>query len=350
VQEPVIPAKQRADCLRLGRDSGALRDEPALREMVQWLSPLVRRALRFHASVSIRRQLTLQLCTRGYWADGEVVEAKLRVFCGSFCISSSTAGAQKELTRPYQCMLACQLWLLPGSSDARDAGRVYRQAIDVEHVAQAFAPAIMRDISATDLAAAQTFVELLLLAPWNPALPPVASRAIIGSDSPASPLDEALAASSGSLEAADVVSIGPVDTDSDGAGSAGATGTGWQRPDAAGGTGFLFAGGGDETVRELPTRDSDTDDDTSRMTAAPESTAVESFKMSPPSTYAESPDSDDTATAAPKGPAWTTQVDQEDVLSSLEFANPTPMFRTAGADMILDDEIDDLEMEDLETL
>lgn len=52
------------------------------------------------------------------------------------------------------------------------------------------------------------------------------------------------------------------------------------------------------------------------------------------------------------GPAWTTQVDQEDVLSSLDFANPGPMFRNPGTDMILDDDqdFDDLEMEDLEDL
>ena len=71
--------------------------------------------------------------------------------------------------------------------------------------------------------------------------------------------------------------------------------------------------------------------------------------MSPPSSH-ESPESSDTTTAEPKGPAWTTQVDQEDVLSSLEFANTKPMFRTAGDDMIIHDEIDDLELEELETL
>ena len=43
-QAPLIPSNQRGDCLRLGRDCGAPRDEPALREIVLWLSPLVRRA------------------------------------------------------------------------------------------------------------------------------------------------------------------------------------------------------------------------------------------------------------------------------------------------------------------
>ena len=66
--------------------------------------------------------------------------------------------------------------------------------------------------------------------------------------------------------------------------------------------------------------------------------------MSPPSTH-ESPSGPDTTPAEPEGPAWTTQLDQEDVLSSLEFAKP-------ANHMIIDQvyEIDDLELEELETL
>ena len=116
------------------------------------------------------------------------------------------------------------------------------------------------------------------------------------------------------------------------------------------GTGSLFAEG--SGTRALPIRnsiDSDTDDDTSRVTA-PESTAVESFKMSPPSTHQSPSGSTTTTTAEPEGPAWTTQVDQEDVLSSLEFANAKPLFRAASNDLVIDEEIDDLELEELETL
>lgn len=42
-QDPLIPSKQRGDCLKLGRDSGAgaSPDDPELREIVVWLSPLV---------------------------------------------------------------------------------------------------------------------------------------------------------------------------------------------------------------------------------------------------------------------------------------------------------------------
>ena len=40
-QEPLIPPAQRPDCLKLGRDSGALENEGALQEIVQWLRPLV---------------------------------------------------------------------------------------------------------------------------------------------------------------------------------------------------------------------------------------------------------------------------------------------------------------------
>ena len=88
---------------------------------------------------------------------------------------------------------------------------------------------------------------------------------------------------------------------------------------------------------------------------APESTDVLSFKQSPPNPHDDSAEGSGAGeggggAAEVAGPAWTTQVDQEDVLSSLEFANPGPMFRNPGADMILDDDFDDLEMEDLEDL
>ena len=224
------------------------------------------------------------------------------------------------------------------------------------------APALIREPSAAEQASAQTFVELLLRAPWDPALP-MAAAVASRSDSPVSPTFPAspleAAQPSAPLPSADVVPMGGEDDDSGG----GYSSTGWTRPAAPGrGTGSLFSGGDDQPVR-APLRDlaDDTDDDTSRMTA-PESTDVLSFKQSPPSHYDEGSGADgggggapaaaagDAVAAVALGPAWTTQVDQEDVLSSLEFANPGPMFRQPGADMILDDDFDDLEMEDLETL
>lgn len=222
------------------------------------------------------------------------------------------------------------------------------QDVEVEWLAQAFVPAIIRDLPATDQQAAQTFVELLLLAPWNPALPPVMTTSTTpvagGNDSSNSTLNADL--SSPELPPADVVSIESEDSEANP--STGPTGIGWQPPRPAQGTGSLFAEG--SRAQALPITHSDTDDDTSRVTA-PESTAVESFKMSPPSTH-QSPDGLDTKPAELEGPAWTTQLDQEDVLSSLEFANTKPMFRTAGNDIIIDQvyEIDDLELEELETL
>lgn len=221
---------------------------------------------------------------------------------------------------------------------------VHNQDVEAEWLAQAFAPAIIRDLSATDQQAAQTFVELLLLAPWNPALPNMTTPPVAGgNDSSNSTLDAEL--SSPQLPPADVVSIESENPEANP--STGSTGTGWQRPRHGQGTGSLFAEG--SRTQALPITHSDTDDDDTSRVTAPESTAVESFKMSPPSTH-QSPGGPGTTPAEPEGPAWTTQVDQEDVLSSLEFANTKPVFRPAGNDMIIDDEIDDLELEELETL
>lgn len=215
----------------------------------------------------------------------------------------------------------------------------------MEWLARAFVPAIFRDLSAADQHAAEAFVELLLLTSWNPALPMITSSpAGSGNDSSNSTLDTEL---SSQLPPADVVSIDSADSDA--RSITGPTGTAGQRSATAPSTGSLFAEG--SGTRALPirdSRDSDTDDDTSRVTA-PESTAVESFKMSPPSTH-ESPNGSPTTPAEPEGPAWTTQVDQEDVLSSLEFANAKPLFRAASNDLVIDEEIDDLELEELETL
>ena len=91
-QEPLIPVTHRADCLKLGRDSDASRDETALSAIVQWMSPLVRRvaaasarAKPIHVSVLVGRWKDCRSRTMLFWS------IFLRFFADSRC-DLSTVG------------------------------------------------------------------------------------------------------------------------------------------------------------------------------------------------------------------------------------------------------------------
>ena len=201
-------------------------------------------------------------------------------------------------------------------------------------LARAFAPAVIRSpagATAAEPGAAQTFVELLLQSSWDPSLPPLAPSP----DQGPTPVEQ---------RAPSPTDVVPMEESIDG---------GVQGGDTVGGWNLSVSGPARRRV------DADTDDDASRMTA-PDSTAVESFAAV--ESFKHSPgDSDDgsgigggggerdndeggSAGAAPQGPAWSTQVDQEDVISSLEFANRGQ--QGAWDDLAMDAEMEDVEMEE----
>ena len=183
----------------------------------------------------------------------------------------------------------------------------------MEWLAQVFVPAIIRDLSAKDQKAAQTFVEL----PWpplNPALPIMTT-----STSPDASGKRFLTFNTSTRSWALLNCLRLMWSDR------------VRRPQQTQAQALLALRQPPRSAqgqvhyspkapgpKHCPSHTAI--QTTTPPVTAPESTAVESFKMSPPSTH-ESPSGPDTTPAEPEGPADNSTRSRY-VLSSLEFAKP----------------------------